>query len=112
MTNQAMHPFIGLTDEDEAHYLAACMNSAPFEYAVISHTQAGGKSFAQPGILKSLRLPRYEATNPVHQQLSTLSRRAHAADIEDRLIGETSADIWGLSAQELGDVCDSLHEWR
>ncbi|MEO1289646.1 MAG: N-6 DNA methylase, partial [Chloroflexota bacterium] len=37
MGNQAMHPFIGLNDEDEAHYLAACLNSAPFEFAVLSH---------------------------------------------------------------------------
>jgi hypothetical protein len=29
MTNQAMHPFVSLDKEDEAHYLCACLNSSP-----------------------------------------------------------------------------------
>jgi SAM-dependent methyltransferase len=112
MTNQAMHPFIGLHDETEAHYLAACLNSVPFDYAVVSHTQAGGKSFAQPGILKALRLPRYEGENPVHQQLATLSRQAHQGKPDNRAISEYAAQVWDLSAQELADVHESLHDWR
>jgi SAM-dependent methyltransferase len=112
MTNQAMHPFIGLHDETEAHYLAACLNSAPFDYAVVSHTQAGGKSFAQPGILKALRLPRYDGTNLVHQQLAILSVQAHQGKPDNRAIAEYAAQVWHLSVQELADVHDSLHDWR
>jgi hypothetical protein len=112
MTNQAMHPFIGVYDENEAHYLAACMNSVPFEYAVISHTQSGGKSFAQPGILTTIRLPRYAPENTVHQQLAALSRQAHQGKPDNKAIAEYAAHIWGLSAQELADVQESLHDWR
>ncbi|MDQ7035281.1 MAG: hypothetical protein Q9P01_10745 [Anaerolineae bacterium] len=112
MSNQAMHPFIGLHDENEAHYLAACMNSAPFEYAVMSHTQSGGKSFAQPGILKTLRLPRYDAENTVHQQLANLSRQAHSGTVDNTAIAAYAAQLWALSTPELAAVHESLHDWR
>jgi hypothetical protein len=112
MTNQAMHPFIGIHDEKEAHYLAACLNSVPFEYAVISHTQSGGKSFAQPGILKTLRLHRYQPENAVHQQLAAFSRTAHTGTADNQSIAECAAQLWGLSTQELADVQDSLYDWR
>ncbi|MCA9914052.1 MAG: SAM-dependent DNA methyltransferase, partial [Anaerolineae bacterium] len=110
MTNQAMHPFIGLQDESEAHYLAACLNSAAFEYAVLSQGQVGGKSFAQPGLLRLLRLPTYESANPVHQTLADLSRRAHAGAPDDAAIAEATATIWGLSPVEQRDILQSLRE--
>jgi len=110
MTNQAMHPFIGLWDESEAHFLAACLNSAPFEYAVLSQGQVGGKSFAQPGLLKLLRLPRYEAHNSVHQELVTLSRDAHAGSPDDAAIAEAAGQLWGLSTAEQRDIWQSLNE--
>lgn len=108
MPNQAMHPFVALDNEDEAHYLTACLNSAPFTLAVRSHTQPGGKSFAQPGILKVLRIPRYETANPVHQQLSRLSRNAHAGIINEQEIDILAARVWGLSSSELEAVVEAL----
>ncbi len=110
MTNQAMHPFIGLWNESEAYFLAACLNSAPFEYAVLSQGQVGGKSFAQPGLLKLLRLPRYQATNSLHQELETLSRDAHAGSPDDAAIAETAGKLWGLSTTEQHDIWQSLGE--
>lgn len=112
MTNQAMHPFIGLDDQDEAHYIATCLNSAPFEYAVISHTQLGGKSFAQSGILERLRIPRYNATNSIHNDLMQLSRIAHTGTSDDSVIAKTAAALWDISSQELAHVLTSLAELR
>lgn len=112
MTNQAMHPFIGLDDEDEAHFIAACLNSAPFEYAVISHTQAGGKSFAQAGILERLRIPHYDSKNSVHNDLMQLSRNAHSGKLDDNAIAESSSALWGISKQELAHILTSLEELR
>jgi hypothetical protein len=112
LTNQAMHPFIGLQDETEAHYLAACLNSVPFEYAVLSHTQPGGKSFAQPGILKLLNLPRYQADNRVHREMAALSRAAHAGSPDDDAIARTAAAVWDLSAAEVDDLRISLNDLR
>lgn len=108
MTNQAMHPFIGLHDVNEAHFLAACLNSAPFEFALLSHTQSGGKSFAQPGILNTLRLPNYNAENPIHQALSQYSMQAHTGKVDDERIAQLSAKLWGLSSTELRELQDSL----
>jgi methylase of polypeptide subunit release factors len=107
MPNQAMHPFIPLQNEDEAHYLAACLNSVPFMLAVRSHTQPGGKSFAQPGILKVLRLPRYNARKSLHRQLVQLSRCAHAGqlDTEDHTV--LAAQVWDLSVAELAAVLEA-----
>lgn len=112
MSNQAMHPFIALDDEDEAHYLAALLNSPPFEYGVISHAQVGGKSFAQPGMLEILRLPRYDANDKIHQQLMQLSRSAHAGHSIINTLAQAAAQVWGLSASELDDLQTSLLEWR
>ena len=112
MCNQAMHPFIGLQHEDEAHYLAALLNSAPFEYAVISHTQQGGKSFAQSGILETLRLPAFNPEQRVHRELARLSWEAHAGNPQPVAIAEAAAEVWKLTPQELDDVIQSLHELR
>ena len=108
MSNQAMHPFVGLDNEDEAHYLAALLNSAPFEFAVLSHTQSGGKSFAQPGILETLRLPLYQPDNSSHQTLLRLSREAHRGKIDDEAIARASASVWNLSDSELKELQESL----
>lgn len=111
MTNQAMHPFIGLDDADEAHYLCACLNSSPFEFTVLSHAQPGGKSFAQPGMLTRLRLPKFEPYNPAHQAMIAISRHAHDNEGETpHDYHETAAQVWHLTDDELADVVQSLEE--
>jgi SAM-dependent methyltransferase len=110
MSNQAMHPFIGLENEDEAHYLAACLNSIPFDYAVISHTQSGGKSFAQAAILKQLYIPKFQAEDGLHQALAKLSREAHAGKVHNEAIAEATAQLWELTREELAAISQSLRE--
>jgi hypothetical protein len=121
ITNQAMHPFIPLTDKTEAHYLAACLNSSPFEFGVVGHTQVGGKSFAQPNILKTLHIPRYDRANITHCQLAAFSQQAHEATADKDLaqvqqveaeIDRLAAELWGLRRQELEDIQRSLEELR
>lgn len=112
LSNQAMHPFIGVYNEDEAHYLAACLNSLPFDYAVVCHTQVGGKSFAQPGILNVLRIPQYQASLRLHQQMTALSRSSHLGKPDAASLTHLSAQLWGLSEQEVKHVRDSLIEWH
>ncbi|MCU0513724.1 MAG: SAM-dependent methyltransferase [Anaerolineae bacterium] len=104
ITNQAMHPFIALEahQAQEAHYLAACLNSAPFEFAVLSHSGKRSKSFAQPGLLKLLRLPRYDAASPVHRHLAELSRAGHAGTPPASAdLTQAAAALWGLTRQDL-----------
>jgi hypothetical protein len=110
MTNQAMHPFVPLDREDEAYYLCACLNSSVVNLAVISHTQLGGKSFAQSNILEHIRIPRFDPKNPVHLRLAELSMRAHeamASGLTERVaaieaeIDRLAARLWGLTDEEL-----------
>jgi hypothetical protein len=121
IANQAMHPFIDVESETEAHFLCACLNSAPFDIGVQSHTQRGGKSFAQPNILEHLCIPRFDPQNPLHQSLASLSRRAHelvaqgkASQEELRRVQEEidhkAAELWGLSEEELEEIKRSLAE--
>jgi len=119
MTNQAMHPFVSSDKEDEAHYLCACLNSSVVNLAVISHTQLGGKSFAQSNILEHIRIPRFDPENPVHGRLAELSKEAHAAAARgdaqglraiEAEIDQQAAQVWGLSAEELRAVQESLSE--
>jgi len=119
MTNQAMHPFVPLDREDEAHYLCACLNSSVVNLAVISHTQLGGKSFAQSNILEHIRIPRFDPKNPVHCRLAELSMQAHeAAKIGDEMrlreieaeIDRWAAKLWNLTDDELRDIQQSLAE--
>lgn len=115
MTNQAVQPFIAVNSEDEAHYLAACLNSPPFEYAVISHTQSGGKSFAQPGIMTRLRIPTYNPDDVRHQRLTALSRLAHQNGETPQIMSDISAlcaALWELTSAEHRAVDDALHALR
>ena len=117
ISNQAMHPFIAVETAREAHYLAACLNSAPFEFAVLSHTQVGGKSFAQPGILNMLRLPRFQAGLHSHESMADLSEAAHNAPAEtipviEAALHQQSAPVWGLSAGDVGEILAALQALR
>jgi hypothetical protein len=93
---------------DEAYYLCALLNSGPAGFLVQSYSVAGGKGFGTPGILEFLPIGRYDAGNPLHQELSGCGRRCQqlafeAADISafetqiDRLVGQ----LWKLSEREL-----------
>jgi hypothetical protein len=108
MSNQAVQPFIAVRDADEAHYLAACLNSPLFEFAVICHGQAGGKSFAQPGILQHLYIPPFVGSHRDHQEMVYQSRGAHAGQLDEQGLLAASAAVWGLQDQEVCDVLESL----
>lgn len=114
--NQAMHPFIALSDADEAHYLAACLNSAVFEFAVLSHTGRRSRSFAQPGLLKRLCLSRYQPDDARHQMLAGLSRQAHdsSGDISplEADIDRIAAELWGITAVELKEIQRALQVYQ
>jgi len=119
MSNQAMHPFIPLEHEDEAHYVCASMNSAPFECAVRAHTQEGGKSFAQSNILDHVYIPKYDPADPVHRALAEASKEAHEAAAQgdeprlreiEKQVDTLAAKLWNLSDKELAEIHRSLAE--
>ena len=105
--------FVGLEDPEEAYYLCALLNSFPFDLAARLYSPAGGKSFASPHLLQYLRVPKFEASDPLHRNLAGLSREAHAladagkheelARLEDELT-RLAAAAWGLEERELEEL--------
>ncbi len=74
---------------DEAHYLAAVLNSRQTELIVAGHSVAGGKGFGTPGILDYLGIARFNRTDARHMQLARLSCLAH----ERAAVGVDFSDV-------------------
>lgn len=116
--NQAMHILIACDSLDEARYVAGCVNSSPFNAAVVMHTQIGGKSFAQGSILKSVRLPKYDEKNAAHRKVVEVVRELHKHldDVSALRTAEENLDdairgVWGLDTDEIAaarQVCEEL----
>jgi hypothetical protein len=116
--------FVACNSEDEAHYIAALINSAAFQCAAYSYSQAGGKSFGSPHILENICIRQFNSLDKNHQELSELSRRAHAIcasnspTAEDVLreveaaIDRAAARAWGLTDDELAALQTSLKELK
>ena len=68
--------FVGTDDEDEAHYLCALLNSAPYQRC-LRDISSGGKSSLSKSTVERLALPEWQA-RPRQRQLAELSQRAHA----------------------------------
>lgn len=99
---------IAVDNTDEAHYLAALLNSSPTHFLVVSHSVPGGKSFGTPGMLDYVPLGQFDPTNASHAELSALSREAHrltacGEDVADtqRRINLGAAELWGIDPEEL-----------
>jgi methylase of polypeptide subunit release factors len=106
-------------NEDEAHYMAAAVNSAPFQFAVHSFSQKGGKSMGSMHVLRYARVPQFSAKEKGHQKLAELSRSAHEAAAAGELgevvkiegqIDHWAAKLWSLSDEELAEIKRSLEE--
>ena len=115
------------SEESEAHYVCAVVNSVPFQFAAFAYSQAGGKSFGAPHLLENICIPKLGASNSAQQQLAKLSKQAHelasaayAGDngAQEELrrveaeIDEAAAELWGLSTEELAEIRRSLEELR
>lgn len=102
---------------EEALFFCACGNSSP---ATLLHSASStGKSFGQPLILSTIRIPRFEPIDVDHMKLAELSQQCHASAEENKSdkiaelqaeIDEVAAKIWGISTAELKAIQKSLAE--
>ena len=116
--NQAMHILIACDSLDETHFLCGCINSSPFNAAVVMHTQIGGKSFAQGSILKSVRLPKFDAGSNAHQKVVYIVKKLHqhlddASSLQacESELDDSVCGVWGLNKDEViaaRQVCEEL----
>ncbi|MFQ5801436.1 MAG: N-6 DNA methylase [Candidatus Methylomirabilales bacterium] len=110
---QETHTFVAVDSKEEALYLAAVLNSLPFNFAAVSYSQAGGKSFASPHILENIRVPKFESKRPYCGKLAKVAERAKkAAATSDQAelkkvsaqINETVLEMWGLTQADLKEI--------
>jgi len=112
---------VALDDEDEAHFVCACMNSTPARFTLEAYSQKGGKSFATPQVMEHVRVPAFDRAQEVHVLLAECSRLAHDA-VKDQAtdqvasaeadVDELAASLWGLTSKELDELRLSLAESR
>ena len=102
--------------EDESHFVCALLNSTPSQFLVQAYTISIQQS---THILKNVRVPKYAENNKIHTELAGLSKKCHekislgigVSDIEDQ-IDNLSAELWGLTKQELIEIKESLEEMQ
>jgi hypothetical protein len=116
---QETHSFATFDNSTEAHYFAALLNSSPSDLLVRSYSIS--KGFASPHILEQVLIPKFNATNEVHQQLAKLSTRCHvAADADDwnsvadleSKIDQEAANLWHISHSELDGIQVALADLK
>lgn len=116
--NQAMHMSVACDTKPEAFYLSGCVNSSPFNAAVVMHTQIGGKSFAQSAVLETIRVPKFCPDNSAHKAIAEIVEALHKHLDDARLLREYESKlddavcrVWNLSSDELKaarQVCEEL----
>lgn len=74
--------FIPAGSAAEAHYLCAVLNSRPAREFVASFS-AAGRGFGTPSVIRHIRLPRFDAGNPAHRELSEISEERHREGVDD-----------------------------
>jgi len=112
---------VACTTKDEAHYIASLVNSAPFQYATTSYSQAGGKSMGSMHVLENICVPDFDPGDRIHQGLASSSDEAHQAATEkdqqavaliEKRIDELAAEMWGLTKSEMEEILTSLAELK
>ncbi|MGD1044708.1 MAG: N-6 DNA methylase [Bacteroidota bacterium] len=107
---------VPLENETEAHYVCAILNSSISGFIVQSYTIATQQS---THILENIQVHKFDPNNRIHLDLARLSKSCHEkvalgiaiSDLEEQ-IDELSAEIWGLTREELKDIKESLAEIR
>ena len=107
--------FIPLDNEDEAHYTCSIMNSSITDM-ILRSIGGGTKSFGTPKIVEdTIRIPKYDKNNELHNKLSSLSRKAHeiaqrggvTLGVEEE-IDNVVTEIYGISDKSLQTVKETL----
>jgi len=112
--------FVPFTDQAEANYFCALLNSA--FTSLISCSYSTSKSFGSPHILEHVAIPRFDASNSLHQSLAALSHQAHelaskgAKDISrvreiEGEIDHLAARLWGITDAELEEIRHALEDY-
>jgi len=75
--------FFATDSESEAHYLCATINSKPVRDFIKSFSSAG-RGFGAPSVMEHIAIPKFDSENPLHKQLSELSKKCHQLKLEGK----------------------------
>jgi adenine-specific DNA-methyltransferase len=98
--------FVSVDDRAEAHFICALLSSTFLTAAIKARSVAGGKNFGSAKQFSNIHFPRFDARNQLHQLLSSLSDRCHAAALKsenakiaelEKQIDVASAKLWKIS---------------
>jgi SAM-dependent methyltransferase len=100
--------YVKVDDPDEAGYLTALLNSTWANYFFRASNVRGGKSAFATSVLRSIRIPTYNARSGTARELSRLATRAageaasgdEGLDVTEALIDEAAARFWDISARQ------------
>ena len=105
---------VGLDNEQEAHYLCACLSTSINKFLVKSY--AVNIQIATH-VLNYINVPKFEENNQIHLRLADLSKEAHEivakADTEclnriENEIDYTASKLWGIDQNELIEIQQCL----
>jgi len=68
--------FFASSEEDEAHYLCALINSKPVRVYIKSFSSAG-RGFGTPSVMQHVGIPKFDPENELHQELAIMSKTLH-----------------------------------
>jgi hypothetical protein len=114
---QETHTFVPVDRADEAHYIAALLNSSPSDFLVRSYSIS--KGFASAHILQTISIPKFDSKNANHRRLAEVSAKCHSAANEEdrrevlrleRQIDEQAAKLWELTDKEMNEIRTGLQE--
>jgi len=113
--------FVSFNSEIDAHFFCAMLNSTVSDFTIRAFYGGGGGGIASPRVLEHICMPKFDSKNKFHLHLAELSKEAHELaktedkeklrEIEEEL-DEISAQIWGLTKDELKEIKLSLEELR
>ncbi|MCZ2356644.1 MAG: SAM-dependent DNA methyltransferase [Bacteroidia bacterium] len=105
--------FVPFENEDEAHYFCALMNTSITSFIITGYVAM----FFSAHVLDNIKIPKFDKQNETHVELAHLSEKCHkktaagidVSDLEEQ-IDNLSAELWGLTKQELIEIKESLQE--
>lgn len=108
-------------NKNEAYYVCAILNSRIVYFAVSAYTI---ETTMDPHIMKTIRVEKFDSTNPIHIKLSKLSQKAHKIstkiveenredlkiDLEniEEEINKTHANLYGFSEKDYKEIKKAL----
>jgi hypothetical protein len=105
---------VACSSPDEAHYLAAVLNSSPARFMIDSYVI---KVQISTHVLKHLAVPTFSPKNKIHRALADQSRLCHntvkigntdEVVVAEEEIDRLAAELWQLSSNELTRIKECL----